>query len=129
MAKSDFTVKKERYGHLYELGEYGEWLKDGKPDENLHVQTDSTGIFWLFDGNAGVGKLTDMGLDSNTWGTTEVIDTREETLPDGTIDRVSRVIYRTKREGTYCMDKHFVTKMDGVTLVRAYSVPALFERF
>lgn len=127
MSKADFTVKRERYGHVYELSEHGEWLKDGVPFE-AEVKV-VNGVFWLFDGSAGVGELKkDMGLDSNTWGTTEIIDYKEEKVPEG-IDKISRVIYRTKKEGMYCVDKHWVTKADRVTYVRSYSTPAPFEKF
>lgn len=119
MSRADFEVRRyERYGHVYECTPYGEWLKDGKPFKPQIEKDDregTSGVFWVFDGSAGIAPVTDFGFLSNTDPRSyEQIGSTKDDVPEGKLMR-TRCIKRTAA-GMECYDNMMLFEKDGVTL-------------
>lgn len=120
MSRADFEVREfTRYGHKYECTPKGAWLKDGKPFQPRIVKDDregTSGLFWIFDGSAGIAPVIDFGFWSNSNPMSyEQVGGYDNELPDGEIDKVTRTVHRDPVKGLYAIDHHAYFKKDGVT--------------
>ncbi len=132
--RKDFEVRKyEKYGNHYELTQNGVWLKNSKPDADLHVESHINGqnIYGLWDGSAFVGELQkDFGWLSNSY-PFERIGSGQRVLPNGNIEKFTRDVFRTKDQGMYCVDVCREWLSDGVRHApgkESYTRTAPFEK-
>lgn len=118
MAREDFAKREcVKYSHTYGINEYGKLTKDGTLCSEMSAKLDVTGRLRVFDRNNAIGFVKeDFGYHSNTTRVQEeIIGHKEVKLPDGDIDKITRVVYRNEK-GMYCLDHHFIFKADGVTI-------------
>lgn len=129
LKRADFEVREfSKYGYTYALTPNGVWTKDGKPDASLRVGSHINGqnIHCLWDGSAFVGELQkDFGFKSNSW-PFERAKAGQRRLPDGTIEKYTWDVYRTKNRGMYCEEVCRRWEADGVRHVegtKSYNRP------
>lgn len=131
MAREDFAKREcVKYGHTYGIDEYGRCTKDGVVTKGVEVHADTNNRLIVRDYSAVIGHLYgDFGWYSEPLRVQEeVIGHSKRDLPDGTIEKVTRVVYRTAEKGMYCEDAVMIFKKDGVTLVKdGGRRPAPFE--